>query len=93
MKSKNTVKRVLDVALTVTLLLLMAFQVTEQLAHEWLGITMVVLTVVHQVLNRKFYAAIFKGRYSPLRVFQLIVNLLLVLSFRRSTRSKRITKL
>jgi len=81
MKSKNTVKRVLDVALTVTLLLLMAFQVTEQLAHEWLGITMVVLTVVHQVLNRKFYAAIFKGRYSPLRVFQLIVNLLLVLSF------------
>ncbi|MBQ9247514.1 MAG: hypothetical protein IJ171_02895, partial [Ruminococcus sp.] len=70
MKSKNTVKRVLDVALTVTLLLLMAFQVTEQLAHEWLGITMVVLTVVHQVLNRKFYAAIFKGRYSPLRVFQ-----------------------
>lgn len=81
MKSKNTVKRVLDVALTVALLLLMAFQVTEQLAHEWLGITMVVLTVVHQVLNRKFYAAIFKGRYSPLRVFQLIVNLLLVLSF------------
>lgn len=68
-------------ALTVTLLLLMAFQVTEQLAHEWLGITMFALTVVHQILNRKFYSAILKGRYNGLRVFQLIVNILLLLSF------------
>lgn len=81
MKKSTVVKRIIDVALTVTLLLLMAFQVTEQLAHEWLGITMFVLTIVHQILNRKFYAAIFKGKYSPLRVFQLIVNVLLLLSF------------
>ena len=81
MKSNTIVKRIIDVALTVTLLLLMAFQVTEQLAHEWLGITMFALTIVHQILNRKFYAAIFKGKYSPLRVFQLIVNVLLLLSF------------
>ena len=81
MKTKTVIKRVVDVALTVTLLLLMAFQVTEQFAHEWLGITMFALTIVHQILNRRFYAAIFKGRYSPLRVFQLIVNILLLLSF------------
>ncbi|WP_407383611.1 DUF4405 domain-containing protein [Ruminococcus sp.] len=81
MKPNTIVKRVVDVALTVTLLLLMAFQVTEQLAHEWLGITMFALTIVHQILNRKYYAAIFKGKYSPLRVFQLIVNVLLLLSF------------
>ncbi|MBQ6558036.1 MAG: hypothetical protein IJL81_01555, partial [Clostridia bacterium] len=72
----NIIKRIVDVALMVTLLLLMAFQVTEQLAHEWLVITMFVLTIVHQVLNRKYYAAIFKGKYSPLRIFQLIVNIL-----------------
>ncbi len=77
----NIIKRIVDVALMVTLLLLMAFQVTEQLAHEWLGITMFVLTIVHQVLNRKYYAAIFKGKYSPLRIFQLIVNILLLLTF------------
>ena len=81
MKSNVIVKRVVDVALTVTLLLLMAFQVTEQLAHEWLGITMFVLTIIHQILNRKYYAAIFKGKYHPLRIFQLIVNILLLLSF------------
>ena len=77
----NIIKRIVDAALMVTLLLLMAFQVTEQLAHEWLGITMFVLTIVHQVLNRKYYAAIFKGKYSPLRIFQLIVNILLLLTF------------
>lgn len=81
MKTNTIIKRVVDITLTVTLLLLMAFQVTEQLAHEWLGIAMLSLTIVHQVLNRKYYAAIFKGRYSPLRVFQLIVNILILLSF------------
>lgn len=81
MKSNIIVKRVIDVALTVTMLLLMAFQVTQQLAHEWLGIAMFALTIVHQILNRIFYTVIFKGKYSPLRVFQLIVNILLLLSF------------
>lgn len=81
MKTNTIIKRVIDVALTVTLLLLMAFQVTEQLAHEWLGVTMFVLTIVHQILNRRFYMTIFKGKYNALRVFQLIVNTLLLLSF------------
>ena len=81
MKQKTIVKRVIDIALTVTLLLLMAVQVTEQLAHEWVGITMFVLTIVHQALNRRFYAAVFRGKYDPLRIFQLLVNVLLLLSF------------
>ena len=81
MKKSTIAKRIIDVALTVTLLLLMAFQVTEQLAHEWLGITMFALTIVHQILNRKFYVSIFKGKYSPLRILQLTVNILLLLSY------------
>ena len=81
MNIKKTVKRVIDLAMTVTLLLLMSFQVTKQLAHEWLGVAMFALTIAHQILNRKYYAAIFKGRYSTVRVFRLIVNVLLLLSF------------
>ncbi len=77
----KAVKRILDSALVVTLLLLMSFQVTQQFAHEWIGVTMLALTILHQVLNRKYYSAIFKGKYTPLRVFQLIVNVLPVLSF------------
>lgn len=78
---KTTVKRILDVVLTIALLLLMSMQVTKQLVHEWIGIAMFVLTILHHILNRKYYAAIFKGKYTPLRIFQLVVNTLLLLSF------------
>ena len=81
MKTSKIIKRIVDVALTAALLLLMAFQVTGQFAHEWIGIAMVALTIIHQVLNRKFYSAVFKGKYTPARVFQLTVNILLLLSF------------
>ena len=81
MKTKTVIKRVLDIVLTVALLLLMSIQVTKQLAHEWIGIAMLALAILHHILNRKYYTAIFKGKYMPLRVFQLIVNTLLLLTF------------
>ena len=67
--------------MTVALILLMSMQVTKQLAHEWIGIAMFALTIFHHILNQKYYTAIFKGKYTPLRVFQLIVNTLLLLTF------------
>ena len=78
---KTTVKRILDAALTIALLLLMSMQVTKQLAHEWIGIAMFALAILHHILNRKYYTAVFKGKYTPLRVYQLIVNTLLLLTF------------
>lgn len=78
---KNIMKRILDTALTITMLLLMAFQVTGQLAHEWIVIVMFTLTILHHILNRKYYAAIFKGKYNALRIFQLVINTLLFLTF------------
>ena len=60
---------------------LMAMQVTKQEIHEWLGIGMFVLVIAHHILNRKYYAAVFKGKYTPLKVFMLIVNTALLLSF------------
>ena len=78
---KTVVRRILDVVLTAALLLLMSMQVTKQLAHEWIGIALFALTILHQVLNRKYCAAIFKGKYTPLRVFRLTVNTLLLMTF------------
>lgn len=63
------------------MLFLMAMQVTKQEIHEWLGIGMFVLVIAHHILNRKYYAAVFKGKYTPLKVFMLIVNTALLLSF------------
>ncbi|HAE79981.1 MAG TPA: hypothetical protein DCG70_00220 [Lachnoclostridium sp.] len=42
-------RRIVDTAMTVLLLFLMAYQVTGEAAHEWLGMAMTVLVIVHQI--------------------------------------------
>ena len=49
--------------------------------HEWIGIGMIVLVIVHQILNRRWYSAVFKGKYNPYRIMTTAVNILLLLSF------------
>jgi len=80
-KTNNRIKRIVDIAMTVLLLCLMAYQVTGEMAHEWIGMGMTVLVVIHQILNRKWYSALFKGRYNPYRGITTILNALLLLSF------------
>ena len=67
--------------MTVSLLFLMAYQVTGEVLHEWIGIAMTVLVIVHQILNRKWYSAVFKGKYNPYRIMTTAVSILLLLSF------------
>ncbi|MBD5520198.1 MAG: DUF4405 domain-containing protein [Lachnospiraceae bacterium] len=78
MKKKNISKHILDLCMSVNLLFLMAYQVTGEKAHEWLGIAMFVLIVAHNLLNVKWYASIFRGEYNVLRVSRLLVNILLL---------------
>ena len=80
-RSNKSIKRIVDTAMTVLLLFLMAYQVTGETAHEWIGIGMTALVIVHQVLNRKWYGALFKGKYSPLRIVQTCINVALVIGF------------
>ena len=74
------VKRAVDVCMTVLLLCLMAYQVTGETLHEWLGIGMTVLLIVHHILNRKWNAALFKGKYNAYRIVSTAVNALLFVS-------------
>ena len=74
-------RRIIDVCMTILLLFLMAYQVTGEVLHEWIGIGMTVLVIVHQILNRKWYGALFKGRYRAYRILTTAVNILLLLSF------------
>ena len=77
-KTTNIIKRIVDVVLTVLLLFLMAFQVTGDVLHEWLGIGMTVTLILHHILNCKWYKAVFKGKYSPYRIAMTAVNTLLL---------------
>ena len=78
---KNNKKRIVDVGMTVLLLCLMSYQVTGEALHEWIGMGMTALVVFHQVLNRRWYGSVFKGKYHALRVLMTAVNLLLIASF------------
>ncbi len=75
------IKRIVDAVMTVLLLLLMAYQVTGEMAHEWIGMGMTVLVIIHQILNRKWYGALFKGKYNPYRSITTVLNILLIASF------------
>ena len=82
MESKtNIIKRIVDVCMTVILLCLMAYQVTGEELHEWIGMGMTLTVIVHNILNRKWYAAIFKGKYQPVRIVMTTVNIILIASF------------
>lgn len=67
-----------DLAMTVLLLLLMAKQLTGDVAHEWLGAGMFVLWIAHHALNFEWHRILFRGKYMPVRVVQTVVNLLLL---------------
>jgi len=79
MKQKQIVRLCVDAAMTVVLLLLMGYSRIGEEAHEWLGIGMTVLFVLHHILNRKWIAALFRGKYTAFRVFQtLLAGVILV---------------
>lgn len=73
-------KKIIDVLLTVLLLFLMAYQVTGEVLHEWLGIAMTVLLVIHHILNRKWYGSLFKGKYNAYRALTVCMNTFLLAS-------------
>ena len=75
MKPKMKIKMGIDVSMTVLLLLLMAYQITGQELHEWFGAGMLVLFLLHNILNIRWYGNLFKGKYTLLRVTQVIINL------------------
>ncbi|MDO5813742.1 MAG: hypothetical protein Q4Q31_11665 [Bacillota bacterium] len=75
MANKQKYKIVIDLFMTITLLLLMLFQITGQQFHEYLGMIMLILFLGHNFLNRKWYRHLFKGKYRLYRYIQTILNI------------------
>ena len=70
MKPILKIKIAVDAAMSVSMLLLMAYGLVGEAAHEWIGMGMVALSVAHHVLNRRWIQAVPRGRYTPLRIVQ-----------------------
>lgn len=73
-------KKAVDVMMTAALLFLMGYQFWGGKAHEWAGAGIFVLFAAHHILNWRWYRNLFRGKYSPMRMFQAGVDVLTFLS-------------
>lgn len=78
MKPKMILKLAVDIGMTAALLLLMAYELVGQAAHEWIGIGMFVLFVIHHILNGRWIRNLLRGRYNPVRIMQTGLVLLIL---------------
>ena len=78
MKHKPALRHAVDLLMTIALLLLMAYVLTDQAVHEWLGIGFFALFVLHHLLNLSRFRALGKGRYSAPRVLSTALDVLVL---------------
>ena len=80
MNKKRGLRISVDIAMTILLLVLMAYYITGNLLHEWLGAALYLLFILHHLLNLPWYRALLKGRYRAVRTAHTILNFLLLAS-------------
>ena len=79
MKPILKLKIAVDAAMSLLLLLLMAYGLVGEAAHEWLGMGIFAMFILHHYLNRAWLRNLGKGRYSPMRIVQTLLAALIFL--------------
>ena len=77
MSRKRKLQIVIDLIMTLLLPLLMTYSLIGEIAHEWIGTSMLLLFVAHHILNYQWFRTMFQGHYRPVRILNTAVNLLL----------------
>ena len=72
----NRIRLPIDIMMTLVSIVLMGgnYLFPAEIIHEILGVVLFVLWTVHIALNRRWYGAIFKGKYNPYRIMQTVIN-------------------
>ena len=72
----NRIRLPIDIMMTLVSIVLMGgnYLFPAEIVHEILGVGLFVLWGVHIALNRRWYGAIFKGKYNPYRIMQTVIN-------------------
>ena len=81
MNKLNKIRLPLDIMMTLVSIVLMGgnYLFPADIVHEILGVGLFVLWSVHIFLNRRWYGAIFKGKYNPCRIMQTVINCCILL--------------
>lgn len=62
----------IDAAMAVAFVAVMATALVQEVPHEYLGIALFALVIVHVVVNRRWFACLACGRYDAVRALQLV---------------------
>lgn len=71
-RGRRLARIVVDAVLAVLFVAVMATALVQEAPHEYLGIAVFAAVVAHIVLNRRWFKALFRGRYNAVRVLQLV---------------------
>ena len=76
MTKTQRLRMTIDITMTILSIILMGgnYLFPADLVHEILGVGLFLLWAVHIILNRRWYSAIFRGKYNPYRIMQTIIN-------------------
>ena len=51
----------------------MPYEMAGETAHEWIGMAIFILFILHHLMNRRWTGNIRKGRYTPVRIIQTVL--------------------
>ncbi len=76
MTKTQRLRMTIDITMTILSIILMGgnYLFPADLVHEILGVGLFVLWAIHIILNRRWYGAIFRGKYNSYRVMQTVIN-------------------
>ena len=76
MTKTQRLRMTIDITMTILSIILMGgnYLFPAEIVHEILGVGLFVLWGVHIALNRRWYGAIFRGKYNPYRIMQTVIN-------------------
>lgn len=74
----KSVRGMADAAMSVLILLLMGYSLTGRIFHEYAGAAMLALFLLHTALNRRWYGALLRGRWSGRRIWGTVTDLALL---------------
>ena len=76
MTKTQRLRMTIDITMTILSIILMGgnYLFPADIVHEILGVGLFVLWAIHIILNRRWYSAIFRGKYNPYRIMQTVIN-------------------
>lgn len=75
MKAPFYIRLSLNIATLMLSISALAFRITGDFLHEWIGAAVALAFIVHNIINIKCYMRIFSGKYGFVRAVNLLINI------------------